>query len=57
MLNEQLMDRLRVQGLLQRLRRQYGDQVARDIVLRAFELELPDPAKKSRKIAQVDPAD
>ena len=31
MKNEQLMDRLRVQGLMQRLRRQYGDQVARSI--------------------------
>ena len=40
---ERLMERLRVQGLIQRLRRQHGDAEAWDIVREAFEIELRVP--------------
>lgn len=44
-----LMERLRVQSLIQRLRRQYGDQQAWAIVQAAFEIELRVPDKQPRK--------
>jgi hypothetical protein len=44
-----LMERLRVQGLIQRLRREHGDEAALEIVQRAFELELPKFQKTTAK--------
>lgn len=44
-----LMDRLRVQSLLQRLRREYGDAEAWAIVQEAFEIELRVPQEKRQK--------
>jgi hypothetical protein len=44
-----LMERLRVQGLIQRLRREHGDDAALAIVQRAFELELPKFQKTTAK--------
>jgi hypothetical protein len=46
---ERLMERLRVQSLIQRLRRQYGDTEAWDIVREAFEIELRVPETKRRE--------
>lgn len=46
---DRLMDRLRVQGLLQRLRRQHGDAEAWAIVQEAFEIELRVPEDKRRQ--------
>jgi len=46
---QRLMDRLRVQSLMQRLRRQHGDAVAWDIVREAFEIELRVSQKKPRE--------
>jgi hypothetical protein len=46
---ERLMERLRVQSLIQRLRRQHGDQEAWDIVREAFEIELRVPETKRRE--------
>jgi len=46
---ERLMDRLRVQSLMQRLRRQYGDEEAWAIVREAFEIELRVPETKRRE--------
>jgi hypothetical protein len=46
---ERLMERLRVQSLIQRLRRQHGDQEAWDIVREAFEIELRVPETKPRE--------
>ena len=46
---ERLMDRLRVQGLIQRLRRQHGDDEAWAIVREAFEIELRVPQTKRRE--------
>jgi len=46
---ERLMERLRVQSLIQRLRRQYGDQEAWDIVREAFEIEMRVPETKRRE--------
>ena len=43
------MERLRVQSLIQRLRRQYGDTEAWDIVREAFEIELRVPETKRRE--------
>jgi hypothetical protein len=43
------MERLRVQSLIQRLRRQHGDQEAWDIVREAFEIELRVPETKRRE--------
>jgi hypothetical protein len=44
------MERLRIQGMVQRLRRQWGDEEAWAIVSEAFEIELRQirklPAKK-----------
>ena len=46
---ERLMDRLRVQSLMQRLRRQYGDEEAWAIVREAFEIELRVDQTKRRE--------
>lgn len=46
---ERLMDRLRVQSLLQRLRREYGDAEAWAIVQEAFEIELRVPESNRRQ--------
>ena len=46
---ERLMERLRVQSLIQRLRRQYGDAEAWDIVREAFEIELRVSETKPRE--------
>ena len=46
---ERLMERLRVQSLIQRLRRQYGDTEAWDIVREAFEIEMRVPETKRRE--------
>ena len=46
---ERLMERLRVQSLIQRLRRQYGDTEAWDIVREAFEIELRVDQTKRRE--------
>lgn len=46
---ERLMERLRVQSLIQRLRREYGDAEAWDIVREAFEIELRVPEDKRRQ--------
>lgn len=48
---DRLMDRLRVQGLLQRLRREYGDAEAWAIVREAFEIEMrvPEDKRKQKK--------
>jgi hypothetical protein len=46
---ERLMERLRVQSLMQRLRRQYGDEEAWEIVREAFEIELRVPETKRRE--------
>jgi hypothetical protein len=46
---ERLMDRLRVQSLMQRLRRQYGDEEAWAIVREAFEIEMRVPETKRRE--------
>jgi len=43
------MERLRVQSLIQRLRRQYGDTEAWDIVREAFEIEMRVPETKRRE--------
>ena len=46
---DRLMDRLRVQSLIQRLRRQHGDAEAWAIVREAFEIELRVPETKRRE--------
>lgn len=46
---ERLMERLRVQSLIQRLRREYGDREAWAIVQEAFEIELRVPEDKRRQ--------
>ena len=46
---ERLMERLRVQSLIQRLRRQHGDQEAWDIVREAFEIEMRVDETKRRE--------
>jgi len=46
---DRLMDRLRVQSLIQRLRRQHGDAKAWAIVREAFEIELRVPETKRRE--------
>ncbi len=46
---ERLMDRLRVQSLIQRLRREHGDAEAWAIVREAFEIELRVPEEKRRQ--------
>jgi hypothetical protein len=46
---ERLMERLRVQSLIQRLRRQYGDEEAWAIVREAFEIELRVDETKRRE--------
>ena len=46
---ERLRERLRVQSLIQRLRRQHGDAEAWDIVREAFEIELRVPETKRRE--------
>jgi hypothetical protein len=42
-----LLDRLRMQGLIQRLIREHGDEVAQEIIAAAVEIELvrKQPAK------------
>ena len=50
---ERLMERLRVQSLIQRLRREYGDDEAWAIVREAFEIELRVPESKRRQKPQV----
>lgn len=46
---ETLMERLRVQSLIQRLRREYGDAEAWAIVREAFEIELRVPESKRKQ--------
>lgn len=48
---ERLMDRLRVQGMVQRLRREHGDTEAWAIIREAFEIELrvPEDKRKQKK--------
>lgn len=46
---ERLMERLRVQSLIQRLRRQHGDAEAWDIVREAFEIEMRVDETKRRE--------
>lgn len=46
---ERLMERLRVQSLIQRLRREYGDAEAWAIVQEAFAIELRVPEDKRRQ--------
>ena len=48
---ERLMERLRVQSLIQRLRREYGDAEAWAIVQEAFEIELrvPETIRRQKK--------
>ena len=46
---DRLMDRLRVQSLMQRLRRQHGDAEAWAIVREAFEIELRVSETKRRE--------
>jgi CHASE2 domain-containing sensor protein len=55
---ERLMERLRVQSLIQRLRRQHGDAIAWDIVREAFEIELrvPESNRKQKKAVSQETA-
>lgn len=40
MKHQLLLDRLRIQSIIQRLRREYGDDQALDLIRQALELEL-----------------
>lgn len=55
---ERLMERLRVQSLIQRLRREHGDEEAWAIVREAFEIELrvPEDKRKQKKPVFVESA-
>ena len=55
---QRLMDRLRVQSLIQRLRREYGDDQAWAILREAMEIEIRVPEQfrkqKSRDLSTKD---
>ena len=55
---DRLMERLRVQSLIQRLRREYGDAEAWAIVREAFEIELrvPESHRRQKKPVLTVPA-
>ena len=40
MKHQLLMERLRIQSIIQRLRKEHGDQVTLDLIRQALELEL-----------------
>jgi hypothetical protein len=40
MKHQLLLDRLRIQSIIQRLRREHGDQVCLDLLRQALELEM-----------------
>lgn len=55
-MNALLMDRLRTQGLIQRLRREHGDDVAWQILREAMEIELRVPQNHRQKKLVLSPA-
>ena len=40
MKHQLLLERLRIQSIIQRLRREHGDQICLDLIRQALELEL-----------------
>ena len=47
-----LMERLRIQSIIQRLKRSIGEQAALDVVLSATELEFRDTINKTNEQTQ-----